>query len=161
MAYDSINLNLNPALDALNLNTQVSDHLEKKAERLLDQMKEISNEHSNISILQRELNIQIEKDYKGVIEKVDFTDNETIKEIINHLFEKGIIDEKKYVYENEKEIEFLRSTLDGYSNELKNKNQTPMILLQPLLNLIDMFSKITKTIIDEDPRLKEKTQSNT
>jgi hypothetical protein len=161
MAYDSINLNLNPALSALDLNTKVSEHLEKKAEKLIDQMKEISNEHSNISKLLRELNIQIEKDYKGAVEKVDFSNNETLKEIIDHLFDKGIIDEKKYVYENEREIEFLRAALDGYSTELKNKNQEPMILLQPLLNLLEMFSKITKTVIDDDTRLKQRTNDNT
>ncbi|NGX57111.1 MAG: hypothetical protein K1060chlam5_01367 [Candidatus Anoxychlamydiales bacterium] len=154
-----INLNLNPALNALKFNDQVNDHLEQKAQKLLDQMKDISNRYKDVSKILRELNVHIQKDYKGEIDKVDFSENSDIKDILDGLYEMGILPEKKYVFEGN-DIEFLKASLDGYASELKNQNQEPMLLLQPLLNLMEMMNKITKSIIESDEKIKETTQRN-
>jgi len=155
-------LSIHPALDALRFNEKVNDHLDGKVRKLLERMDTISKQFDDVTALSNEFNLRTNFDEKGVT-FIDFTNTE-FQELIDRLYDSGVLKEengqRKYKFETKKEIEMFKAKLDGIANQLKNKNQEPLILIQPLLNLLELMNRIGKTILELDEKLKEKTNAN-
>ncbi len=152
---DSTPVDPNPALAILQFNAKVDQHLDTKVRNLLDRMHVISEQYNDALALANEFNIRSNFDKEGV-NFLDF-ENSEFQELIDRLFDAGILDEKKYKFETKNDIEMFKARLDGIQNQLKNKNQEPLILIQPLLNLIEQMNKIAKTCTDDDKNLKAHT----
>ena len=67
--------------------------------------------------------------------------------------------QKVYKFETKNEVEAFRARLEGIQTELKNKNQEPLLLIQPILNLLELMNRIAKTFADLDEKLKEKANN--
>jgi hypothetical protein len=152
-------LNINPAYEVLKFNAAVDTHLDKKVRNLLDRMNRISDQYNDVIALSNEFNLRTNFDDKKV-SFIDFEGSE-FKEILDKLYDKGILEgERKYKFETKKEIDIFKAKLDGKAAQLKNKNQEPLLLIQPLLNLLEQMNKIAQRCADLDEKLKEKTNSN-
>lgn len=152
---------INPALEALKFNAQVDDHLSKKVRNLLDRMDRVSKLYDDVIALSNEFNLRTnfdEKDKK--VSFIDFTDSPDFKEIIDRLHEEKVLDGPvKYKFETKKEIDLFKAKLEGKQTELKNNNQKPMLLIEPLLKLLEQMNRIAKTILESNDRLIEKANS--
>lgn len=155
---DMAKLNINPALSALQFNAKVNDHLDDKVRNLLERMETNSKLFDNATALSNEFNLRTNFDNQGVT-FIDFEGTE-FQELIDNLHDLGILEgERKYQFETRDEIERFKAILEGKATYLKNKNQEPLLLIQPLLNLIELMNKIAKSFTDSDEKLKEKTNS--
>lgn len=146
---------LNPAFEILKFNTQVDAHLDTKVRNLLDRMHTISEQYNDALALANEFNIRANFDEKGA-NFIDFEGSE-FQEFIDKLYDADILDEKKYKFETKNDIEKFKAKLDGIQKQLKNKNQEPLLLIQPLLNLLEQMNKIAKTCLDDDKNEKGHT----
>ncbi|MFA6118755.1 MAG: hypothetical protein WCT85_04195 [Parachlamydiales bacterium] len=152
--------NLNPAFEALKYNNRVNEHLDNKARNLLARMHETSEKFNSVTALVNEFNVRannVETDKK--ITFIDFEGSE-FQELIDHLHDEGILTgQKVYKFETKNEVEAFRARLEGIQTELKNKNQEPLLLIQPILNLLELMNRIAKTFADLDEKLKEKANN--
>lgn len=152
-------LSINPAMEVLRYHETSSSYLEEKARRLLKKMEETSELYKSVNALSTELKIRTGFDQSGIA-FIDFTGSE-FQEIIDRLHETKILEgQPVYKLETKKDIEIFKARLEGKENMLKNQNQEPLILLQPILNLIDQMNKIAKACLDSEDRLKGRINSN-
>jgi len=151
--------NDNPALEALHFNLKVNEHLDGKVRNLLDRMQTISNQYNDVATLAAEFNIRANFDADKSATYLDFEKTE-FQPIIDNLHNQGILKgEKKYKFETKQEIERFKAHLEGQAAILKNKNQEPLLLIQPLLNLLELMNRIAKSFADQDEALKRKTNT--
>ncbi len=152
-------LNINPALSALKFNAEVDSHLDQKVRNLLERMNRVSSQYDDVIALSNEFNLRTNFDEGNKISFIDFEGTD-FQEIIDRLYDTGVLEgEKTYKFETKKEIEIFKARLEGKASQLKNKNQEPLLLIQPLLNLMELMNKIAKTFADLDEKLKEKINS--
>jgi len=147
--------NYNPALEALKFNNLVNDDLNKKARSHLDEMNKISTLYNNVTALNAEFKIRSNTDKKG-INYIDF-ENSEFQGYIDALVDNKLLDERKYKFETQKEVENFKTKLECIDSQLKNKNQEPLLLIQPLLNLMELMNRIAKTCSEQQEKLIEKT----
>jgi len=152
------NLEVHPALHAIQFNAKVDAHLDGKVRDLLERMHRVSDQYNDVIALANEFNIRSNFDDEGAT-FLDFEGSE-FQEIIDKLHDAGVLEgDRKYRFETKHEIERFKAHLEGKATILKNKNQEPLLLIQPLLNLLELMNRIAKTFADQDEKLKEKANS--
>lgn len=158
-----MSLTINPAWEALQFNAKVSNHLDSKVRDLLERMNRVSKQYDDVTALSNEFNLRTNFDKDGVT-FIDFTGTE-FQEILDRLYDSGVLEKSTsgsriYKFETKKEIEMFKAKLEGKANQLKNKNQEPVLLIQPLLNLLEQMNKIAKSCSDSQEKLTDKINSN-
>lgn len=171
-------LSLNPVGDTLTLYGQIDDHLRSKTDKLIERMhtiaaqskdvselentvqnimSQISGDSKDVEELANNFGIEVTSDKKGIY-SIDLEGSKW-QAYIDKLYDAGKLSTRKYKFEGKKEIELFQKELEQQKSLLKNETSEPMLLIQPLLNLIELFANMAKKCVELDEKLKEKANN--
>lgn len=143
-----------PALEALKFCSDVDAHLNKKITDLTDKMNIYSEQYNDVETLRNILLNEVAININS--EEINFEGTD-IQTAIDRLHDHGILEGERVYRFTITDLERFKASLESKATQLRNKNQEPSLLIQPLLNILKLFVDIGKAIIEADERFKEKT----
>ncbi|NGX28658.1 MAG: hypothetical protein K940chlam1_00842 [Candidatus Anoxychlamydiales bacterium] len=176
-------LSLNPVGDTLTLYGQIDDRLRNKADAYIENMNKISDQSKEIAELDNFIQAIISRitidtnhipenfekeiadvfgvkatlDKKGLF-SIDLAGSKWDKSI-QKLCKDGKLATNNSRFENKGQLDRFHQELEQQKSLLKNETSKPMLLIQPLLNLIELFANMAKKCVELDEKLKEKANN--
>ena len=166
---------LNPIINFLDCYKKIDDHLGDRIDILMEKMNRTGSQSNDIHELENAVKNcmdQIANKPKDVdelaqnFEVIATADKNGLTSLdlegskwqpyVDKLYDAGKLSTRKYQFENKKEIDLFFTELDQQKSLLKNETSGPMLLIQPLLNLRELFANVTKKGVDSNENLQEK-----